>query len=102
MTAFRPLGPHYGTAQQQTLVAATAAPFTISGSDNQLRVWNSGSNTLYFCTYSSAGTARIASATDCFVPANVVTTITKPEGHDKVSFLSPSGTTVEFMTGEGW
>ena len=101
MTAFRPLGPHYGTTQQQTLAAATAVPLTISRSDQQLRVWNSGANTLYFCTYDSTGAARVASAADAFVPPNTIMTITKPQDHDKISLISTVGTTVEFMTGEG-
>lgn len=94
----RPLSPHYGSTQQQTLAAATAVSLTISKADNEVRVWNSGSNVLYFCTYSSAGTARVASATDAFVPPNTIMTITKDQDHDRISLISPVGTTVEFHT----
>lgn len=102
MSALRPIGPHYGSTQQATLAAATPQAFTITKNDEQVRIWNSGANTLYFCTYESIGTVRVASNTDCFVPAGTITTITKPTDHDRISLISTAGTTVEFLTGTGW
>lgn len=97
----QPINPHYGSAQQATLAAATPSILNLTRDDLNLRIWNSGSATLYFCVYDSLGTARVASATDCFVPAGAILTITKGYGMDRISLISTAGTTVEFHTGHG-
>lgn len=95
----RPASPHYGSTQQITLAAATAQIKTITPSDAQLRVWNAGSNVLYFCCYQSVtGTARVASATDASVPPGTIRTVTKADGFDSVSLFSPLGTSCEIET----
>jgi hypothetical protein len=102
MSALRPIGPHYGSNQVVTLAAATAQALTIERNDQQVRVWNSGASKLYLRTYENAGTVAVASAVDYPVPPGVISTFTKPLGHDRISLLSASGTTCEVMTGEGW
>lgn len=102
MSALRPIGPHYGSNQSITLVAATAQALTIDKDDEQVRVFNSGSSILHLCTYDSTGTVRVASAVDFPVPGEAISTITKPLTHDRISLISASGTTAEVMTGSGW
>jgi len=94
-----PFLPHYGSSQQATLVAATPQILNLTRDDVSLRIWNSGTNTLYFAVYDSLGTARVASATDCFVPPNTILTVTKGFGMDRISLFSTAGTTCELMTG---
>lgn len=83
---------------------AASATITIDGSDKQVRVVNSGAAKGYFRTFSITNTpgGSAATAADFCVPAGMAATITKPDGHDRLSHISATGTTFEIMTGEGW
>ncbi len=103
MSALQPFSPHYGSNQVVTPAAASAT-ITISGSDKNVRVTNTGANKGYFRTFSITDTPAGSAATvaDCCVAAGMSTVITKPDGHDRLSHISAAGTTFEIITGEGW
>jgi hypothetical protein len=98
----QPFAPKYGSNQ---VVSAGAAALIISiDADNkQIQVVNTGSNKGYVQTYSSLTTpAPEATVADCPVAAAGRVVLTKPMDHDRLSYISASGTTLEIMTGEGF
>ncbi|MES3022745.1 MAG: hypothetical protein V4857_14290 [Pseudomonadota bacterium] len=102
MTFKQPFMPKYGSNQVLTAGAA-ALIASIDAENKQLRVVNTGAGKGYFRTYdSTALPAPVATVADCPVPAGMATTVTKPSNHDRLSYISAAGTTLEVMTGEGF
>lgn len=101
MTVKQPFMPHYGTNQVLTAVATvTSVNLPLGG--KQLRVVNTGANKGYFRTYSSTGTPGAAASTaDYPVPAGLGCVVSRI-GHDMISVISATGTTLEVMPGEGF
>ncbi len=103
MSALQPFSPHYGSGQVVTPAAGSGA-ITIDGNDRQVRVVNTGAAKGYFRTFSITDIPGGSAATtaDCCVASGGTAIVTKPQGHDRLSHISATGTTFEVMTGEGW
>lgn len=103
MTAKQPFAPTYGSNQVLTANSSSQTA-TIGTGNKQIRVVNSGSNKAYFKTYNSQGgtVSKTASTTDVCVLAGGAFTGTINADHDKLAYISASGTTLEVMTGEGF
>lgn len=101
MTVKQPFFPHYGT-NQVLAAAAAAAPAALPHGGKQLRVVNTGAAKAYFRTYNSLTTpAPVASIADYCIPAGLGCVVSKI-GHDMISVISATGTTLEVMVGEGF
>ena len=101
MSAIQPFCPHYGS--NQILTAGAAALIAdIDASNGQVRFVNTGANIAYVRTYSSRAAAAVASTADFPIAAGMSSVITKSLEHDKLSYISAAGTTLQMMTGEGW
>lgn len=99
----KPFNPKWGSNQ---VVSATspAALITIDGSNESVRVYNSGAtNKGYVRIYRAADyagiSAPVASAADYPIGPNMASVITKAVGDDTLSYFSAAGTTLEVMTG---
>lgn len=101
MSAKQPFSPHYGTNQVLS-AAAGAAIANLDPVDKSVRIINTGANKAYIRIYNSAGTVGVASVADFPVLPGASSTITKADGHDRMSYQSTAGTTLEVCTGEGW
>lgn len=102
MSALRPFSPKYGS-NQVVSPASSAANITIEASNNQVRVVNTGTNKMYFKTFSLLASPTAAATTaDFIVMPGMSSTVTKDLAHDTLSHISASGTTSEVMTGDGW
>jgi hypothetical protein len=101
MTIKQPFAPHYGS-NQVLAAGATATAASISHQAKQMRVVNTGANKAYFRTYDSGNTpVPVASVADYCVPPGLAATVSKI-GHNAISIISATGTTLEVMTGEGF
>lgn len=101
MTIRQPFFPQYGSNQVLTAGAASLTT-SINQKCKQVRVVNSGAAKAYFRTYNSINGATAATVADCVALPNVPVIVTKDEGHDSLSYISATGTTLEVMTGEGF
>ena len=99
MTIKAPVQPGYGTGQTPTPGAA-AATITLTSGSKQLVLTNLGANPAYV----RVGGADIGNATvaDYPVPAGAQVVITKSAADNKLSHISPLGTTLHVMNGEGF
>lgn len=101
----RPFAPSYG----QNLVVAPAAASAnspIRADDTQVRVCNSGAAIGYFRTYSSVAAAAVAAlgvatAADCVVLPGTCVIVSKSMDHDRIAYISATGTTFQVMSGDG-
>ena len=100
MTIKQPFAPHYGT-NQAVAAGSAATSSSISHQAKQLRVVNTGANIGFFRTYDSAGGVQPATAADYPLPPNAGAIVSKI-GHNAISVLSPLGTTLHVMPGEGF
>lgn len=99
MTIKAPVQPGYGSGQ--TLApAAGAATAQLTAGSKQLILTNLGANPAHV-RCGQAGLAA-ASAADYPVPAGAQVVISKAEADDKLSHMSPLGTTLHVMNGEGF
>lgn len=101
----RPFCPDYGS-NQVVAPAAASANSAINTSSFQVRVVNSGAAIGYFRTYSSVAavtTPALASATtaDCPVLPNTSIIVSKDQQHDRIAYISATGTTFQVQTGGG-
>jgi hypothetical protein len=101
MTIKQPFYPQTGSNQVLTAGAASLTT-SINAKCKQVRITNSGAAKGYVRTYNSVNGAQPATVADLVVLPNAVVTITKDEGHDQLSYISATGTTLEVMTGEGF
>lgn len=101
MSANSPFRPHFGSNQNISPAAASAA-ITIGSGDKTLRVRNTGAtNVMYFRTgQASLGTVS-ATVSDMPVYPSETIYIRKPQDHDTVATISAAGTTASVMSGEG-
>lgn len=101
MTIRAPFKPHYGSTQNVSPAAASAA-ITIGQGEKTIRVRNTGAtNIMYFRTgLASAGTV-IATAADMPVAPGESVYIEKPQDHDTLAHISADGTTASITSGEG-
>lgn len=98
MTIRAPVQPGYGSGQTVTPGAGAATAQITTGS-KQLILTNLGTNPAYVrCGQSVAN----ASAADYPVPAGAQVVITKAEADNQLSHISPLGTTLHVMSGEGF
>lgn len=99
MTNRAPVQPGYGTGVTTT-PAAGAATANLTAGSKQLILTNLGANVCYV----RVGQTGLAAATtaDYPVPAGAQVVITKAEVDDKLSHISPVGTTLHAMNGEGF
>ena len=99
MTIKAPIQPGYGTGQTLT-PGAGAATATLTPGSKQLVLTNLGANPAYV----RVGGADIGSATvaDYPVPAGAQVVISKADQDNKLSHISPLGSTLHVMNGEGF
>lgn len=103
MTIKAPFQPQYGSNQVVTAGAASAT-ITIHRLPKQVRITNTGANKAYIRTCDSTLPEGIIPATvaDFAVPAGMSSTITKGLHHDRLTYISAAGTTLEVIVGEGF
>lgn len=105
MSATRPFGPDYGNGTGPLAGGASSQNTPIRKGSKNLRVLVTGTGVGYFKTYLSTNTTdtnfNVASTKDVPVTGGLVTTITKPEGHDGFAYIG-TGLTFYPITGEGW
>jgi NCAIR mutase (PurE)-related protein len=96
----QPFHPDYGSGQSATLAAAGTQTFTVRQDARNVAITNQGANPVYV----RIGDSGVAAATtaDYPVPPNAQVVISKSNQFNTVKLLSPAGTTVHVMTGEGW
>lgn len=93
--------PHYGTNQVLAPAAASAVA-NLDKTDECVQVVNTGAAIGYFRTYSSLTVpAPAATVADCPVNAGATVYVRKGQEHDRMAFISATGTTFQVMTGEG-
>ena len=95
-----PFSPGYGSNQVLT-AAAVAADTAINASAAQMRIVNTGANIGYVRTYRSADGTQAATTADLPIPSGMATTVTKDQSHDRLSYISAAGTTLQVMAGQG-
>lgn len=101
----RPFCPSYGQNQVVAPAAASAAS-NLLANDTQVRVSNSGAAIGYFRTFSSVAAAAVpalgvATAADCVVLPSSSVLVTKDMAHDRIAYISATGTTFQVITGCG-
>lgn len=101
MTIRQPFFPQYGS-NQVLASAAASATVSINAKCKQVRITNTGAAKAYVRTYNSINPAQPATVADCVILPNSERVLTKDEGHDQLSHISATGTTLEVMTGEGF
>lgn len=97
MSYVNPFAPNYGSNIVATPAAASAS-VTISGTDNAVRLVNTGANVCYVRIGETAATATTA---DLAVRAGSEVIIRKANGFTKLAHISASGTTLNIQTGNG-
>lgn len=100
MTIKAPVQPNYGSGVINVLGAAGTTTITLLNKTRQVILTNQGANP----AYARVGPAGIAAATtaDYAIPPNSQVVITKASEDNTVNLLSPAGTTMHVMAGEGW
>jgi hypothetical protein len=98
MTVKAPFQPRYGQGQTMTSAAASAA-VTIDAQAKSVQVTNTGANPAYFRISNSAAAAVAA---DCIILAGTQVTVSKGDGDNSFAHISPLGTTLNVITGEGF
>lgn len=98
MTIKAPIQPAYGSGQTVN-PAAGANTAQLAPGSKQLILTNLGANPAYVRV--GQGVAN-ASAADYPVPAGAQVVITKAEADNQLSHVSPLGTTLHVMNGEGF
>jgi hypothetical protein len=99
MTIAAPIQPGYGTGQAISSTSS-AATVTIAAASKQVVLTNMGAN-LAYVRIGSTGLPN-ASAADYPVPAGAQLVVTRAETDDKLSHISPLGTTLHVMNAEGF
>jgi len=99
MTIKAPVQPGYGTGQTVSPGAAAAAA-TLTPGSKQLILTNLGANVCYV-RVGQVGQAA-ASTADYPVPAGAQVVVSKGHGDNQLSHISPTGTTLHVMNGEGF
>lgn len=98
MTVKAPVQPGYGSGQTVN-PAAGAATAQLTPGSKQLILTNLGANPAYVrCGQSVAN----ASAADYPVPGGAQVVVSKAEADNQLSHMSPLGTTLHVMNGEGF
>ena len=98
MSANQPFSPKYGSNQSLTAAAGSQSA-SIDGNNKQVRIINTGTNVAYV----RVGTGSVtATAADFPVPGGSGSTISKGDGENVLAYVSPTGTTLHVMTGEGY
>lgn len=98
MTIKAPVQPGYGSGQVLGPGVASATATLKTGS-KQLILTNQGANVCYVRVGQSAAAASTA---DYPVPAGAQVVITKAMDDNQLSHISPLGTTLHVMNGEGF
>ncbi len=93
-----PVFPQYGSGQTVTPAAASAAATLQAGTKNVI-LTNTGLNVCYVRIGASS---VAATAADYPVLAGTQVIISKDQDHTALTHISPAGTTLHIMTGEGF
>lgn len=99
MTIKAPIQPGYTTGQTVS-AASSAASVALTPGSKQLILTNLGSNLAYVRAGQTGST--LATAADYPVPAGAQVVISKGHGDNQFSYISPVGTTLHVMDGEGF
>lgn len=98
MAVLSAFNPSY-TQGQTVTPSASAASSTIAYRNKAVCLTNLGTNVCYI----RIGRGTIAATTaDYPVPVGAQTVVTKGEEDDTISYISPLGTTLHFIVGEGF
>jgi hypothetical protein len=95
---FAPFAPRYGSGQTVTAAAASAS-VSLPRGNKQIRVVNTGSNPAYIRVGFTSATATTA---DLYLVAGSIETFTVDQEADVLAYISPLGTTLNIINGEGW
>ena len=96
-----PFAPSYGSSLALSPGVASAAS-NIRAGTRQIRIVNTGSAIAYIRTFDSQNTpAPAATSADFAIPAGMASVISKDPMHDRIAHISPAGTTLQVMVGEG-
>ena len=98
MSALQPICPAY-TQGQTVSAAASAASTTIDIHARNVTITNLGAQVAYVRV---GPTGVVATAADFPILSGAQLTLTKPDGHGTVSYISASGTSLHIIPGEGW
>lgn len=98
MTTRAPIQPAYTTGQIVT-PAAGSATISIRKGNKQQILTNQGANVCYVRIGQGIGAATTA---DYPVPAGSQVVVTRADDDDQLSHISPLGTTLHIMNGEGF
>ena len=98
MTTRAPIQPAYGTGLTMTPAAASAAVAIPKGNKQQI-LTNLGANVCYV-RIGAAGV--VATAADYPVPAGAQVVVTRSDDDSQLAHISPLGTTLHVMNGEGF
>lgn len=98
MSMLAPFCPRYGSGQTLTS-AAVSATASLPKGNKQIRIVNTGSNPAYVRVGNGALTATTA---DLYLVAGTIETFTVDQEHDVIAHISPLGTTLNVINGEGW
>ncbi len=99
MTIRAPVQPAYGTGSIVVIGAAGVGSAAINAVAKQVILTNQGANPVYVRVSNNATAANTA---DYPVPAGAQVVITKGDGDNAIAWNSPAGTTLHYMTGEGF
>lgn len=99
MAVLQPFNPNYNNGQQVSAASASAY-ITVLGGNKSTCVTNLGTNVAYVRI--SNDTGKTASQADMPVLPGAQIILTKSTDDNVVSYISPSGTTLHVITGEGW
>lgn len=98
MSVLQPFNPKYGSGQNVSPAAASAA-ITIGKGEKQVRLVNTGAAA---CQVRLGVAGVVATAADFHLPGGATEVITKEQDHDTLAHISATGTTLNVMVGEGW
>jgi hypothetical protein len=100
MTILSPFAPSFGKGQV-VAPAAGSATISVGVGNRSLALSNQGTNPCYV-RVGPAATVGAATTADYCVPAGVQMVISKDPLHDSLSHISPVGTTLHVIPGEGF
>lgn len=104
MAVDRTFQPYYGTGQSLTANAGSQAASAL-GKSKAVCITNTGSTNLAYIRisrFASGGAPTAASAADYPVMPGAQVIVTKDDEDNGLTYISPSGTTLHVMLGEGF
>lgn len=101
MAALQTFAPAYTTGIT-VAPGAVAANSTIGFDSKSICLTNLGAITVYVRTFQRSTGVVAATAADYPVLPLTQVTISKPDGHDAISYIGAAGASLHIIAGEGW